>query len=170
MIARTRPAAALRNADGPAAAAAGSAGRECWFRYLATSDSGFPLIRTRIRAHGTRKPALASEGIATVLFHPDFNRRLRSCTESADPSPQEPALEGKALAGSGLSVLTAGGEFRPALRTLPNYDQRPSFGQAACGAEPAAPWRPRAPPRPASAAKINHYDTATNPIPVCSVR
>src|ERR1700748_3379914 len=33
-------------------------------------------------------PRLLSEsaGIATVLFHPDFNRRLRSCTESADPS------------------------------------------------------------------------------------
>src|ERR1700739_3258393 len=25
-------------------------------------------------------------GIATVLFHPDFNRRPRNCTESADPS------------------------------------------------------------------------------------
>src|SRR6516164_4584013 len=31
-------------------------------------------------------PARKRAGIATVLFHPDFNRRLRNCTESADPS------------------------------------------------------------------------------------
>src|SRR6516165_5325197 len=32
------------------------------------------------------RPARKRAGIATVLFHPDFNRRLRNCTESADPS------------------------------------------------------------------------------------
>jgi hypothetical protein len=47
-------------------------------------------------------------GIATVLFHPDFNRRLRSCTESADPSSLSFALvsytlERKALAGLGFT-------------------------------------------------------------------
>ncbi|BBZ98304.1 hypothetical protein BDS110ZK25_47440 [Bradyrhizobium diazoefficiens] len=59
----------------------------------------------------------------TVLFHPDFNRRLRSCTESADPSlrgvPEGIPIKEKALAGLGLSALTAGGDFHPALRTYP---------------------------------------------------
>ena len=59
----------------------------------------------------------------TVLFHPDFNRRLRSCTESADPSLWENSFSGnpfgKALAGLSLSALTAGGDFHPALRTYP---------------------------------------------------
>src|SRR6266478_9486584 len=53
---------------------------------------------------------------ATVLFHPDFNRRLRIHTESADPffsgSPEK-----KALAGLGYVTLTAGGDSHPALRT-----------------------------------------------------
>src|SRR4051812_41758529 len=50
---------------------------------------------------------------ATVLFHPDFNRRLRNRTESADPSSNWR----KALAGLGYVTLTAGGDFHPALRT-----------------------------------------------------
>src|ERR1700753_3052117 len=54
-----------------------------------------------------------SAAVATVLFHPDFNRRLRNHTESADPSPSEK----KALAGLGFVTLTAGGDFHPALRT-----------------------------------------------------
>ena len=51
--------------------------------------------------------------VATVLFHPDFNRRLRNHTESADPSSKSK----KALAGLGFVTLTAGGDFHPALRT-----------------------------------------------------
>src|ERR1700733_1651116 len=54
-----------------------------------------------------------TRGVATVLFHPDFNRRLRNHTESADPSPKSR----KALAGLGFLTLTAGGDFHPALRT-----------------------------------------------------
>jgi hypothetical protein len=61
--------------------------------------------------------------VATVLFHPDFNRRPRNRTESADPFFQSNPITGclgkKALAGLGLSTLTAGGEFHPALRTRP---------------------------------------------------
>src|SRR6202021_3667130 len=38
--------------------------------------------------------------VATVLFHPDFNRRLRNRTESADPFSQADGK--KALAGLGL--------------------------------------------------------------------
>jgi len=53
----------------------------------------------------------------TVLFHPDCNRRLRSCTESADPCPI--TRSDKALAGLDprIRTLTAGGDFHPALRT-----------------------------------------------------
>jgi hypothetical protein len=58
---------------------------------------------------------------ATVLFHPDFDRRLRICTESADPC-RFAVLKSKALAGSGETALTAGGDFRPALRTSDGSD------------------------------------------------
>src|SRR6185437_12014362 len=86
------------------------------------------LFGTRIRAHGTRKPALlASAGITTVLFHPDFNRRLRSCTESADPSSSSYVLQEEGARGLELRIeaLTAGGEFHPALRTSAVRDERP---------------------------------------------
>ena len=48
-----------------------------------------------------------------ALFHPDFDRRLRNCTESADPDSEETGARGlmRSLA------ITAGGEFHPALRT-----------------------------------------------------
>src|SRR5580698_7619144 len=76
---------------------------------------------------------------ATVLFHPDFNRRLRNRTESADPSSPGNFPERKALAGLGDFTLTAGGDFHPALRTSAarngrpdrEYDQRPPGRQAA---------------------------------------
>src|SRR5215475_6710990 len=51
-------------------------------------------LRTRIRAHGTTRARAEARGIATVLFHPDYNRRLRNCTESADPSFGRKALAG----------------------------------------------------------------------------
>src|SRR5947209_14772950 len=79
--------------------------------YLATSDSWLSSVETRIRAYGTTRREDAA--VATVLFHPDFNRRLRNRTESADPSSHSR----KALAGLSLSALTAGGDFHPALRT-----------------------------------------------------
>src|SRR5437879_6829344 len=71
----------------------------------------------------------------TVLFHPDYNRRLRNRTESADPSSREIK---KALAGLGYVTLTAGGDFHPALRTSAarsgrpagKYDETPRRGQA----------------------------------------
>jgi len=44
-----------------------------------------------------------------VLFHPDFNRRLRNHTESADPSSGEEGARGLGF------HLTAGGDFHPAL-------------------------------------------------------
>ena len=87
---------------------------------------------------GTRNDTATHQGAAaaTVLFHPDFNRRLRNRTESADPSP----LVGrkKALAGLGDFTLTAGGDFHPALRTSAaryerpdaNYDGSPARQQA----------------------------------------
>src|SRR5215471_4168833 len=74
---------------------------------------------------GIRKTTLATrdgEAAATVLFHPDFDRRLRNCTESADPS----SLGRKALAGLGHQALTAGGDFHPALRTSAARNGRPA--------------------------------------------
>src|SRR4249919_1443751 len=72
--------------------------------------------------------AQTREAAATVLFHPDYNRRLRNHTESADPS--SPA-EKKALAGLGYVTLTAGGDFHPALRTSAARNGRPAreYGQ-----------------------------------------
>jgi len=68
--------------------------------------------------------AQTREAAATVLFHPDYNRRLRNHTESADPSsPSEKAK--KALAGLGYVTLTAGGDFHPALRTSAAQNGRP---------------------------------------------
>src|SRR5215207_8487816 len=71
----------------------------------------------------------------TVLFHPDYNRRLRNRTESADPSSLRWK---KALAGLGYVTLTAGGDFHPALRTsaarngrpAQEYEQRPARQRA----------------------------------------
>ena len=62
--------------------------RGFWFRLQARSDSWFSSFRTRIRAHGTSvlTRQKSREAPQTVLFHPDCDRRLRSCTESADPS------------------------------------------------------------------------------------
>ena len=48
-----------------------------------------------------------------VLFHPDYNRRLRNCTESADPADCPAGARGlwRSLA------TTACGDFHPAPRT-----------------------------------------------------
>src|SRR5215467_12862455 len=48
-----------------------------------------------------------------VLFHPDYNRRLRNRTESADPADCSAGARGlwQSLA------ITAGGDFHPAPRT-----------------------------------------------------
>src|SRR6516165_12588358 len=57
--------------------------------------------------HAMRAPNLP------VLFDPDYNRRLRNRTESADPADCAASARGlwRALA------ITAGGDFHPALRT-----------------------------------------------------
>jgi len=69
---------------------------------------------------GTRTTTLATrkerEAAATVLFHPDFNRRLRNRTESADPSSRGDAKGGR-RSRAWAFALTAGGDFHPALRT-----------------------------------------------------
>jgi hypothetical protein len=80
---------------------------------------------------GTRNETATRESAAaaTVLFHPDYNRRLRIHTESADPS--FPAFaKRKALAGLGCFTLTAGGDFHPALRTSAARNGRPEVNMA----------------------------------------
>src|ERR1700712_1194735 len=95
------------------------------------------------------------EAAATVLFHPDFNRRLRIHTESADPFSGELPKEisrKKALAGLGYVTLTAGGDFHPALRTSAarngrpddKYDQWLTAGQGLWHGESACPHVPTA--------------------------
>src|SRR5882672_11153636 len=80
---------------------------------------GFPLSGPE--SGHTEQRAARNAAVATVLFHPDFNRRLRNHTESADPS----SGVRKALAGLGFVTLTAGGDFHPALRTLAARYERP---------------------------------------------
>src|SRR3954453_16659242 len=89
----------------------------CYGSILQHLIHGFPLSGPE--SGHTERRAARSATVATVLFHPDYNRRLRNRTESADPS-----LARKALAGLGLSTLTAGGDFHPALRTsAARYEQ-----------------------------------------------
>src|SRR3984885_9845259 len=79
---------------------------------------------------------------ATVLFHPDFNRRLRNHTESADPSSPGNIPAKKALAGLGCFTLTAGGDFHPALRTSAARNGRPDGKYDESPAAQQAPWLP----------------------------
>jgi hypothetical protein len=67
-------------------------------------------------------PRLKTLGLSIILSHPDYDRRLRNLTGSADPVNRYL----KALAGSALT-LTAGGELHPALRTLYSIDNLKSF-------------------------------------------
>jgi hypothetical protein len=98
------------------------------------------LISGPESGHTERHAHAETQAVATVLFHPDFNRRLRNRTESADPSS---LLKKKALAGLGFLTLTAGGDFHPALRTSAaryerpwgNYAQRAVRQQAAMSSE-----------------------------------
>src|SRR4051794_22559586 len=80
---------------------------------------GFPLSGPE-SGHTERRTARKA-AVATVLFHPDFNRRPRNRTESAAPS----SVVRKALAGLGYITLTAGGDFHPALRTSAARYERP---------------------------------------------
>src|SRR5947199_8373574 len=83
----------------------------CFGSILQHLIHGFPLSGPE--SGHTERRAARNAAVATVVVHPDFNRRLTNCTESADPS----SLGTKALAGFGVSTLTAGGDFDPALRT-----------------------------------------------------
>src|SRR5450631_247541 len=90
-----------------------------------------------------------SAAAATVLFHPDSNRRLRNHTESADPfSPRlEQDLRKRRSRAWVLSTLTAGGDFHPALRTsaaryerpVGNYAEWRGRQQAPCHGDSACP-------------------------------
>jgi len=74
----------------------------------------FPAVMSekRPKAHGVERPP--GERAIAVFFHPDCNRRLRPRTGSADL----PAETGSARGLVSLRKPTAGGEFRPALKTL----------------------------------------------------
>src|SRR5690348_2953378 len=75
-----------------------------------------------------------------ALFHPDCHRRLRNCTESADP-----ASLGRETGARGLMrllAITAGGDFHPALRTpVPGHPGTPAaFSNSRWFANPPAAW------------------------------
>src|SRR6516165_11486442 len=124
-IVRRRPAAAWQIADARALAAAPAlpAKRRIEPRrletgtpelVLATSDSWFASSSGPEPGHtGQRSLRAKTLAARTVLFHPDCHRRLRNCTESADPSSSRK----KALAGSGRfsdsSPLPPVGNFTP---------------------------------------------------------
>src|SRR3977135_3977146 len=57
------------------------------FRLLQHLIHGFPLSGPESGHTERRLTHAKARAAATVLFHPDFNRRLRNHTESADPSP-----------------------------------------------------------------------------------
>src|SRR6059058_4036557 len=92
----------------------------CFGSILQHLIHGFPLSGPE--SGHTERRAAHNAAVATVLFHPDFNRRLRNRTESADPSFH---MGKKALAGLGYVTLTAGGDFHPALRTSAAWIGRP---------------------------------------------
>jgi hypothetical protein len=121
---------------------------------------------------GARTTTLATrkerEAAATVLFHPDFNRRLRNRTESADPSSSVSPSQ-KALADLGYSPLPPVGTFTPPREHRPDMDNLPEIMAKGCPAgkdlwhgEPACPMclsRIRDRPRPAKLrqAKVNDW-------------
>jgi len=59
-----------------------------------------------------KEPRTPAKAFGPVLFHPDYDRRLRSYTGSADLP-----FFGSAR-GLGVAAFTAGGELHPALRTM----------------------------------------------------
>src|SRR5215468_10640208 len=88
------------------------------------------------------RPARKRAGIATALFHPDFNRRLRNCTESADPSLFGEGARGlRPLLGDpyrrwGLSPRPENRPFRIE-RPLTTMTKRRGVGKQLCHREPA---------------------------------
>src|SRR5262252_4687777 len=79
--------------------------------------------------HAMRAPNLPA------LFHPDYNRRLRHRTESADPADCSAGARGlwRSLA------ITAGGDFHPAPRT--RSDRSPTNPINASLAKPCNDFR-----------------------------
>jgi hypothetical protein len=63
------------------------------------------------RKHPQRAPISWNSHGYHIFSHPDFNRRPWLFTKSAD------LAKSQALAGLSMNELTAGGEFRPALKT-----------------------------------------------------
>src|SRR5712664_4209138 len=61
-------------------------GRGLYLGLLQHLIHGFPLSGPE--SGHTERRAARNAAVATVLFHPDFNRRLRNHTESADPFSQ----------------------------------------------------------------------------------
>src|SRR5436190_3606417 len=78
------------------------------------------LVGTRIRAYGSACRARIARPLLPALFRPDCHRRLRNCTESADPAGScvRTGARGLWLLRMALQTITAGGDSHPALRTF----------------------------------------------------
>src|ERR1700722_12157145 len=90
----------------------------------------------------TRKRARPA---ATVLFHPDFNRRLRSHTESADPSFQSLKIQGSESEGArglGLShpYRRWGVSPRPENIGRPEWTTCLNYGESLHGGQAPPAW------------------------------
>src|SRR3954471_5431780 len=75
---------------------------------------------TRGRTHGN-----AAAVTVAFLFHPDYDRRPWNRTRSADPAHRPGCAGARGL--SRRIATTAGGDFHPALRTLPALRADPAI-------------------------------------------
>src|SRR5437764_1903771 len=90
-------------------------------------ETGRPGLKGRHAMRAPNRP---------VLFHPDYDRRLRNRTESADPADCSAGARGlwRSLA------ITAGGDFHPAPRT--RSERTPTNAINAPLANPCNPFSP----------------------------
>src|SRR5882757_3614699 len=102
------------------------------FRLLQHLIHGFPLSGPESGHTERRLTHANARAAATVLFHPDFNRRPRNRTESADPSSGEEGARGLGLRHPyrrwGFSPRPENIGC-PEWTTWIEYDQTPTSGQ-----------------------------------------
>jgi len=92
---------------------------------LATSSTAaaIPHETKAKRTHALTRSTGDSDDYLHIFFHPDSNRRLWLLTRSADPANSNYNAGARGLADSRFDhakarrLHTAGGEFRPALKT-----------------------------------------------------
>lgn len=71
-------------------------------------------LKTGLDRKGFHAAAQTPDGVIPLSLYPDFNRRPRNHTGSADLAAEQASARGL----SALRKITAGGESHPALRTF----------------------------------------------------